>query len=719
MQGLSEQQLLRSLIALAVILVAARAAGELARRLRQPEVLGELFAGVILGPSVFGALLPGLHNMLFNEQGTSQVLSGFSWVGAILLLLIAGIEVDLGILRAEACPGFFGAGFSIVMSLLAGTLFAIVILGRPFQYGIFLGIVLSVTAVSVAAKILLEREEQRRRYAQVILAIGVASEVVAWPLVSVAAAIHTNAALLAGLRSVLYAGLFFLLMFTLGRAFTFWAMRRVADSTGIIRGQLSLVLVLTFTAAGITQALGLHPLLGAFVFGVLLSRAPRKNRTLVEGIQALATALFAPIFFVLAGMRVDIFQLRSVTALGAIALLLIVASAVKIVFGLLGARLGGLGSWEAAIVGVGINLKGGTDVIVAIIGVELGLLTVRTYTIYTIVAMLTVLLTPMLLTALTRRAPVSSEEQQRLEREEAARRAYVPRIERVVVPVEPQLLPALTTDVVQRIALSKHEQGEIFDVTEFLVEDGADTAPEQAIARQPSTVVARAALNAAATLRNVELFRRSSGPSSDTSDTLRAVLDAAKQHDLLVIGGHPHLRLRSLTFGPLQDALIHEAQMDVLLVASEEERYPKAEVRRILVPTNGLEYSMAAGDIAAHLAQSYGAELVLMNVVAANMDALFWRETNAPRLRATAANTLDELEFRVKRLGVPVSRVVHIADNPGRMIQRELARGAYQLVVLGAYDRGTGERPQLGKAVQTVLARSHVPALVLVSHQRQ
>ena len=151
-QGLSEQQLLRSLIALAVILVAARAAGELARRLRQPEVLGELFAGVILGPSVFGALLPGLHNMLFNEQGTSQVLSGFSWVGAILLLLIAGIEVDLGILRAEACPGFFGAGFSIVMSLLAGTLFAIVILGRPFQYGIFLGIVLSVTAVSVAAK---------------------------------------------------------------------------------------------------------------------------------------------------------------------------------------------------------------------------------------------------------------------------------------------------------------------------------------------------------------------------------------------------------------------------------------------------------------------------------------------------------------------------------------------------------------------------------------
>ncbi|MDQ2741240.1 MAG: cation:proton antiporter, partial [Chloroflexota bacterium] len=162
---MTEQQLLFGLVALAVILVIGRASAQIATRLGQPEVLGELVGGFLLGPSVFGALLPGVRHVLFLNPGVGLVLSGFSWIGAILLLFIAGFEVDLGILRREAKPGAFGAAFAIIPSLAAGTLFAVLAFHRPLQNSFFLGIVLSVTAVSVAAKVLMERSVLRRSYA--------------------------------------------------------------------------------------------------------------------------------------------------------------------------------------------------------------------------------------------------------------------------------------------------------------------------------------------------------------------------------------------------------------------------------------------------------------------------------------------------------------------------------------------------------------------------
>ena len=144
---IAEQDLLFGLIALGLILVLGRGAGDLARRLNQPEVLGQLVAGFLLGPSVFGAFLPGLYHTLFLRAAVGTWLSGLSWIGAILLLLIAGIEVDLNILRQEARPGALTALFAIVPSLAAGAVLGSITLGNN---GYFLGVVLSVTAVGVA-----------------------------------------------------------------------------------------------------------------------------------------------------------------------------------------------------------------------------------------------------------------------------------------------------------------------------------------------------------------------------------------------------------------------------------------------------------------------------------------------------------------------------------------------------------------------------------------
>lgn len=715
MRGLAEEQLLLALLSLAVILLVARGAGELARRIGQPEVLGEFFAGFLLGPSVLGAVLPNAYHWLFLGQTTGFVLSGFSWIGAILLLLIAGIEVDLDILRAEARPGALAAFFAIVPSIVAGTLFAFLVLGRPVEYAFFLGIVLSTTAVSVAAKILIERETLRRRWAQVILAAGVSSEVLVWLMVSVVSAAHSGSVAIA-VRSAVFAVGFFVLMLTIGRRLVFWAMRRVADSTHIVKGQLSLVLVLMLLSAALTQALGLHPLLGAFVLGVLLSRAPRTNRPLLDNIQTLTATLFAPIFFVLAGMRVDLPQLGSLSAIGIILLLFVVATAVKAGLGALGARLGGLSTLESALVGIGLNMKGGTDVIVAIVGLELGLFSSRTYTIYAVVATLTVFVSPVLLSYLERRVPPSGAEQDRLEREEAARRSYLPRIERVVLPMLPQLLPELAGPIVQRMAVAAQRQGLIFDVTEFT----ANRAKEPRDALQPAAVQAMDTLRDSRDMKNVEVVRQ----RVDVRHTLKPLLDASGGHDLIALGSHPVAHRTTVSFGRLQDALIQRAQTDVLLAAASADTLDLGCVRRILVPTNGQEYSMAAGDIAGYLALACDAEVVLFHAVSSEMDSLFWHEQRHQRLRNIGYGVVNELEFRIRRLGVRTASKVRIGNDAGAEIIRELdtadsgeASGGYQMVVMGGYNRTANGRPYMGGTIRNVLTSADIPALLLITQR--
>jgi Kef-type K+ transport system membrane component KefB len=703
---LSEGQVLYALAALAVILLAARAAGQVAKRLGQPEVLGELLAGFLLGPSILGALLPGVRSTLFLQGPVALVLSGMSWVGAIFLLLIAGMEVDLTILRRELKPGIFAAALAIFPSLIAGSLFSWWVIGRTPPNGVFLGIVLSVTAVSVAAKILMERGSTRRRYAQIILAAGVASEVIVWLFVSVVSSIHSASPVVAGLRSTLFALLFFVGMMTVGRRVVFWAMRRVRDLSSIGQGPLSLVLVLTFAAAAVTQALGLHALLGAFVVGVLLSMAPRTNEQLVNSLNALTIGLFAPIFFVLAGMRVDVLQLGTLGSIETIVGLFLVASVVKVGLGMLGARLGGQSVWESALIGVGLNLKGGSDVVVAVIGTELGLLSTRTYSMYAVVSILTVLVTPPIITWLERRAPPSAEETDRLEKEEAARRSYVPRIERVLVPMHPSLGPSLAASVVELLAHSKDEQAQLFDITQFNVCAVADG--------EPGIVSdAQGRLQEIGGLGRVEVTQRRVA----ANDELSTILTEAKGYDLIAIGAEPPDSSRSITMGRLQDNIIQGAPCDVLIVVDHDSHaFDGENVRRILVPINGLEYSMAAGDIAAALAQSTGAELVLFSVVQSHIDDNERRRRRDDRrLTRTAQGFLDELAFRIRRLDVQSETKVASSDDASAAVLDELGDGRYDLVVMGGVDRGMDGRPYAGKVIRSVVSRGGVPSLVLIS----
>ena len=306
MQGLSEHQLLSGLFALALILLVGRGMAEVSRRLGQPEVLGELLGGVLLGPSVIGFLLPSFYKAPFIDSGISLPLSLFSWTGAILLLMLAGAEVDLRILRSHMKAGGSCAVFAIIASIIVGTVFGTMNLHQDLPSAVFLGAVLSVTAVSVVAKLFMENRTFRRDYAQVILASGIASEITVWPLISVLSSLHQGSTWSAGLMSVVCAAGFFATMLTAGQQLVDWIMRKISDVSQIIFGQLSVLVVLAIFFACITQMMGLHALLGPFAFGLLVGRAPRATARLKENMQALTLSIFAPVFFVTAGMRVDV-----------------------------------------------------------------------------------------------------------------------------------------------------------------------------------------------------------------------------------------------------------------------------------------------------------------------------------------------------------------------------------------------------------------------------
>ncbi len=711
MHGFTENQLLGAFLAVLVVLLAARAMAELSRRLKQPEVLGELLGGFVIGPSVLGAIFPHAFHELFQNGAVSLALQWMSWVGAILLLMIAGMEADLAILRQKVLPGLLAAAGAIGASIAVGTFFGMKLFHLEPTSAFFLGLVLSVTAVSVVAKLLIEREALRRDYAQVLLAAGIAGEVLVWPLISIVSSVqHKGNPWMAGFRATGLAAVFFLFMFTLGRRFLYWSMRRVADTTGIPNGELTLILALLLASAAITTALGLHPLLGAFVFGVLLGKSPRATVPLKERIQAITIALFAPIFFGLAGMRVNLFNLRQ-GSVEAILILLVFAGAAKMLFGFAGARLGRLPAWEAATVGVGLTLKGGTDVVVAIVGTELMLLSSDLYTTYAVVAILTVIATPPLLNWLASKTRPGTEELKRLNREEARKLAYLADRERVLVPLEPDLMPALAARIVATIAAAKHLEGELFDVTEVAFDAGPSASAGSTAEHAPNESLAEAtsALAEASTLEMVEVERIASTPEK-VLETLEAA--AASQH-LLVMGASRASGEVSLSFGALQDRILREVSTDFLIAVHPDADF--TEPRRILVPVTALAHSYAAADIAAYIAKGSNAEVVLLAVMAPRLGPLFWRERKHRDLLQAGYTITREAKLRMSHLEVNVREAVVLSANPVEAIAAELKRGAYDLMVLGSILRSSPEGVSLGRTVEHLLQVVDVPRLLLIS----
>ncbi|MFD3357159.1 cation:proton antiporter [Streptomyces fradiae] len=420
-QPLPSHALMVLLLQLGVLLLCALLLGRLAERLGMPAVVGELAAGVLLGPSLLLHLAPGVGNRLF-PQSTEQMhlLDAVGQFGVILLVGFSGIHLDLKLVRRQGAraAGVGLAGLLVPLVLGAGLGFLMpAALRAPGAdhtvFALFVGVVMCVSAIPVIARTLIDMKLIHRDVGQMILVAVTIDDAVGWVLLSLVAAMATTGLYTGEILTTLgEVGLLLLATATAGRWLVGAAMR-AAGRAGVPGLPLvTAVVLMTLSAAG-THALGLEAALGAFFCGILIGGTREFDTASLAPLNTTVMAVLAPLFFATAGLRMDLTSLADPE----IALWGLAVLAVAVAGKFLGAFLGGLTTrmnrWESLALGAGINARGVIEVIIALIGVRLGLLTVEMYSIVVLVAVLTSLMAPPVLRFAMNRVEQTAEEELR------------------------------------------------------------------------------------------------------------------------------------------------------------------------------------------------------------------------------------------------------------------------------------------------------------------
>jgi Kef-type K+ transport system membrane component KefB/mannitol/fructose-specific phosphotransferase system IIA component (Ntr-type) len=376
----SEHEVLTFLLSLAVLLATARALGEVTRALGMPLVVGEILAGIVLGPTALGRLWPDAYSWLFASGTPAHMLAAYTTLGVVLLLVVAGLEVDLGVLRRRGASAGLTALLGIAMPLAGGWVLGALLpasdLVHPDQRGLFaafLGVALSISALPVIAKTLHDLGLFKSDIGLLVMAAAMINDVVGWLGFSVLSGpmkggeinlLHT---LVTVSLTIAFTGILFA-----GRGALDWFLGRVEKERANASGRiLSIVILLALFGAAVTHAIGIHAVFGGFVVGVAVGGSHRvRTRTRVV-IEDFVMNVFAPVFFASLGLRIDFvhaFDLRLCV------LVFVIASLAKVVGCTVGARAGGLEWRQSAAVGFGLNARGAMEIILALLALEAGLI---------------------------------------------------------------------------------------------------------------------------------------------------------------------------------------------------------------------------------------------------------------------------------------------------------------------------------------------------------
>ena len=387
MQLLTSAELATFLFALGALLAVARLLGELAQRLRQPAVVGELLAGLLLGPTVLGRFAPELLAAHFPAAGAGavalQTLTSFS---IVLFLLVAGMEVDLSTVwrQGRVALAVSLAGISLPFTLgLAAAWIAPALLGRhpeadPLTFALFIATALSISALPVIVKILMDLHIYKSDLGMIVVGAAILNDLVGWiafavvlSMAGAAAAPSTSIGATIALTMVFVA-----LVLTLGR---WWVHRALLWIQAYTSGQgavLGFALTLGLLGAACTEAMGIHAIFGAFLVGVAIGDSSRLRQRTRTVLAEFISFIFAPLFFASIGLRVDFlahFHLPTVLTVLALACL------GKLAGCSLGALATGLRAREALAIGAALNVRGAMEIILGLLALQSGVIHERTF----------------------------------------------------------------------------------------------------------------------------------------------------------------------------------------------------------------------------------------------------------------------------------------------------------------------------------------------------
>jgi len=392
---LSQHEVTMLLIQLGIMLITGRVFAEFARAVRQPGVVGEILAGIVLGPTVFGMFFPELFNTVFGTGNSALVLDGIVQVAVVMLLFIAGLEVDLNIVIRQGRQALLTSSFGLVIPFVLGA-------ALPFlmpellsvdedkdlvPFALFMGTSMAITALPVIARILMDIDLFKTKIGMLIISSAMITDLVGWLVFSVVLGlIATDDVRSPLLYTILLTLGFALFMLTIGR----WLINRllpwINKSLAWPGGVLSLSLALCFLAGALTEFIGIHAIFGAFLFGVALGDSVHMSERAKEIVHQFINNVFAPFFFVAIGLKVNFitnFDLLLTV------IIVVVAFAGKIAGSTWGTRLGGFSLRESFAAGFGMNARGAMEIILGIVALESGLINETVFVSLVIMALIT------------------------------------------------------------------------------------------------------------------------------------------------------------------------------------------------------------------------------------------------------------------------------------------------------------------------------------------
>jgi Kef-type K+ transport system membrane component KefB len=384
------------LIQLSVMILAARVFAEIARRLKQPAVVGEILAGVLLGPTVMGMIQPEWFTTLFPVGAVSGVvLSGIVQVAVVMLLFIAGLEVDLHIVWQQGKVALVTSMFGVIIPFALGFVFPYFFpqyFGfaenySVFIFALFMGTAMSITALPVIVRILMDTNLFKSKMGLLIVSSAMIDDVTGWLIFSVILGmIGKGGHGLPLISTVIITLAFTAVMLTVGRGVINrilpWINKKLAWPGGI----LSLSLALCFLAASFTEYIGLHAVFGAFIIGVCVGDSEHFSERAKEIVHQFINSVFAPLFFVSIGLRVNFFtNFDPVLTL----IIVVIAFVGKVLGAGLGTRLSGLSWRESLAAGFGMNARGAMEIILGIVALENGLINEKVFVSLVIMALVT------------------------------------------------------------------------------------------------------------------------------------------------------------------------------------------------------------------------------------------------------------------------------------------------------------------------------------------
>jgi Kef-type K+ transport system membrane component KefB/nucleotide-binding universal stress UspA family protein len=698
--------------------------------------MGQLLAGLLLGPSVFGILWPDAQHALFpSTPEQKSMVDAISQFGILLLLLLTGMETDLKLVRkvghAAISVSLAGVAVPFCCGVALGELLPEQLLpnaGQRLVTSLFLGTALSISSIKIVAAIVRDMNFTRRDLGQVIVSSAIVEDTIGWIIIAITFSLVQSGGIdLASLaKSVLGTAAFLAVSLTVGRRAVALAIRWANDHLASEFAVITTILVIMGAMALITHAIGVHTVLGAFVAGVLIGESPLLTRHIDEQLRGMIMAFFMPVFFGLAGLSADLTILADRTLLMLALGLIAIASIGKFGGAFLGGKIGGLNVREALALACGMNARGSTEVIVATIGLSMGALNETLFTMIVAMAITTTMAMPPMLRWALARVPLRKAEKERLEREQMEAKGFVPQLERLLLAVDHSPNGQFASRLGGMLAGNRGIPITVLPLSAKAAANGktglapGDGETEAAVAKKGEATSKEVVQTAAEDTKKQQ-------PKDDKPDSVDVTVripdaptpeavarEAAKGYDVLFIG-IAGMRAKDGGFARAVDSIAGAFEGALALVDAKGDhcKDPEQGELNILVPVNGTDVSRRAAEVAIEMARGARAPVTAL-YVSGSKGTQRGAGRGSARARRQEQAILDDISELAEKYQQEIETAIRADIAPDRAVVAEAKKNGHNLIVMGV-SRRPGDRLFFGDTAAGILKGAPISVMFVAS----